>query len=112
MLRRSLGLIVMSGVLLAATGCGGSEGGARGATANGGSGTGGAPVDMPLTHPSMRTVAYLPSYHGTLGTWQRSFPFQNVTYINLSFADVDASGGVKYSDVGLSSFVETAHAKG
>jgi spore germination protein YaaH len=38
--------------------------------------------------------------------------FQNVTYVNLSFAEIDAAGNVRYPDAGLAGFVATAHAAG
>jgi chitinase len=60
----------------------------------------------------MRTVAYLPTYHGALANWTKQLAFQNVSYINLSFAEVDASGSVRYPDAGLSGFVANAHEAG
>lgn len=66
----------------------------------------------PVSRPTLRTVAYLPTYHGALATWSRQLAFQNVSYVNLSFADVDANGNVGFPDAGLTRFVTTAHVAG
>jgi len=60
----------------------------------------------------MRTVAYLPTYHGALLTWTRQLKFQNISYVDISFADIDQAGNVRISDAGLGAFVATAHAAG
>jgi spore germination protein YaaH len=60
----------------------------------------------------MRTVAYLPTYHGSLSTWTQQLRFSNISYVNISFADIDQAGTVRVSDVGLGGFVSTAHAAG
>jgi chitinase len=103
---------VLLSVLGTAAGCGGGESGPRG-TAGGGSGSvGGGPSVDPTDRPTLRTVAYLPTYHGGLSTWLRQLRFQNVSYINLSFADVDAAGNVRFPDAALAGFIETAHLAG
>ena len=103
---------VLLGLLGTSTGCGGGESGPRG-TAGGGSGSagGGAAVD-PTDRPKLRTVAYLPTYHGGLSTWLRQLRFQNVSYINLSFVEIDAAGTVRFPDAAMAGFVETAHLAG
>lgn len=60
----------------------------------------------------MRTIVYLPSYVGRLGSWAAQLQFTHVTHVNLSFAEVNAAGGVTYPDPGMSGFVSTAHAAG
>jgi GH18 family chitinase len=111
MMRGAFRTVVLLGLLSSLAGCGGGEGGPRGAAA-GGSGSGGAPGLDPTSRPSLRTVAYLPTYHGALSGWTRQMAFQNVSYVNLSFADIDMDGNVRYSDAGLPGFVATAHAAG
>jgi chitinase len=116
MLRVVLRALVLSGLVCSAVGCGGGESGPRGGLSSGGSssaggGNGGPSVD-PTARPTMRTVAYLPTYHGSLSTWAHSLQFANVSYVNISFADIDAGGGVHVTDIGLQGFVQTAHAAG
>ncbi len=65
-----------------------------------------------MGRPSLRTVAYLPSYRGSLSTWTRQLAFAEASYVNLSFAEIDARGNVSYPDPGLTSFVNAAHAAG
>jgi GH18 family chitinase len=65
-----------------------------------------------MGRPTLRTVVYLPSYHGGLSTWTRDLAFQNASYINLSFAAIDDAGNVSYPDGGLAGFVTSAHAAG
>lgn len=65
-----------------------------------------------MARPTLRTVVYLPSYHGSLGAWTKQLRFANASYINLSFAEVDELGNVRYPDAGLNSFVGSAHAAG
>ena len=57
----------------------------------------------------MRTIVYLPSYVGKLGSWAAQLQFAHVTHVNLSFAEVNAAGGVSYPDPALSAFVSAAH---
>ncbi len=103
---------VVLGLLGTATGCGGGESGPRGAASGGGGNVGGGSGIDPTDRPTLRTVAYLPTYHGGLATWLRQLRFQNVSYINLSFVDIDAAGSVRFPDAALAGFVETAHAAG
>jgi spore germination protein YaaH len=63
-------------------------------------------------HPAQRTVVYLPSYRGALGTWATKLDISRVSYVNACFAEVDAAGNVTYADATLDSFVAAAHAKG
>lgn len=96
---------ILLGLLLGAGGCGGSESGPRG----------GVPVGtstMVESRISLRTVMYLPDYQGKLSQWSAQLDFPNITYVNLSFAEVDAAGNVSYRDAALASFVATAHAAG
>ncbi len=106
---------VLLGVLGTGAGCGGGESGPRGSASGGSGGSGsvgvGSTID-PTDRPKLRTVAYLPTYHGGLATWLRQLRFQNVSYINLSFVDIDAAGNVRFPDAALPGFVETAHAAG
>lgn len=60
----------------------------------------------------MRTVVYLPSYRGQLSSWSRQLEFQNISYVNLSFVEVDAAGNVRFPDAGFVGFVATAQAAG
>jgi hypothetical protein len=94
---------------LSALGCGGGESGPRGEGSEGGAGGPGA---APATRPSMRTVMYLPSYTGSLTNFSQQLAFEHISYINLSFADVDAEGKVTYADAGLPHFVDVAHQAG
>ncbi len=95
-----------------AAGCGGGESGPRGTGGGGTGNVGGGPGVDPTDRPSLRTVAYLPTYHGGLSTWLRQLRFQNVSYIDLSFADIDAAGNVRFPDAALPGFIETAHLAG
>jgi chitinase len=103
-------------------GSGPSAGGGGAPVANGGAG-GGAPVSGGApsggsagastgSRPKLRTVAYLPSYRGPLATWASSFDFSRVSYVDLCFASVDATGTVSYPDAMLGSFVSAAHKAG
>jgi hypothetical protein len=85
---------------------GGSAGSATAGSSAGGGGGG------PVTPPDLRTVVYLPDYRGALSTWTAKLDFSRITYLNLCFAAVDASGNVSYKDQGLDAFVSAAHAKG
>jgi len=98
---------VLLGLLGAAAGCGGGESGPRGS--GGGNGPGGVNVD-PTARPALRTVLYVPSWRGSLATYRLAF--QNVSYVNLSFAEIDEAGNVRYPDAGLPAFVELAHQAG
>ena len=112
-MRGAFQIAVLLGLLSSIVGCGGGEGGPRGTSTGGsGSGSGGGPGIDPTNRPTLRTVVYLPTYHGALGTWTRQLAFQNVSYVDLSFADIDAAGNVRYADAGLPGFVATAHAAG
>lgn len=90
------------------TACGGGESGPRGG-ASGGTGSGAEP---PKTPTSMRTVAYVPSYRGQLANWSRQLEFANMTYVNLSFVEVDEVGNVRFPDAGLPGFIASAQAAG
>jgi chitinase len=79
-------------------GAGATEGGASGASAG--------------TRPKLRTVGYLPSYRGKLSAWATSFDFSLVSYVDVCFASVDASGGVSYPDPDLATFATAAHKAG
>jgi GH18 family chitinase len=57
----------------------------------------------------MRTVVYVPSWNSGLATWMSQLDFNNVTHVNLSFAEVDEGGNVRYADGALPTFVERAH---
>ncbi len=105
-------VVILLGLLGTAAGCGGGESGARGTAAGGSGGVGGGSSIDPTDRPTLRTVAYLPTYHGGLSTWLRQLRFQNVSYINLSFVDIDAAGNVRFPDAALPGFVETAHLAG
>ncbi len=109
MTRAVLKLAVFAGLLGSLTGCGGGESGPRGGTNNGG---GGSDAQGPTTPTPMRTVAYMPSYRGQLSNWSRQLEFQNMTYVNLSFLEVDEAGNVRFPDPGLPGFVATAQAAG
>src|SRR5450432_2428789 len=93
-----------TGAALGGSTTGGSAGsGAAGATGSGGSG--------PTSRPKIRTVGYLPSYRGSLATWATQLDFSLVSYVNVCFGTVDASGNVSY-DPTLPVFVTAAHAAG
>jgi GH18 family chitinase len=94
---------------LTALGCGGGEDGPRGASNQG---TGGGPGASPASRPSMRTVMYLPNWTGSLTSYSQALELENISYINLSFVDVDAAGKVTYADAGLPYFVDFAHKAG
>ncbi len=64
------------------------------------------------SRPSLRTVGYLPSYRGMLSQWATSLDFSLVSYVNVCFGAVDASGNVSYPDAGLPAFAAAAHAHG
>lgn len=99
--------------LLTSVACGGGESGPRG-QANAG-GTGSTPTEQtidPNDRPSLRTVVYLPTYHGSLATWIKQMQFRNVSYVNLSFAEIDAAGNVRFPDLALAGFVDQAHRAG
>ena len=113
MLRVARRALVLAGLAFTAVGCGGGDSGARGAVTSGGTSSGGSgPGVDPTSRPSLRTVAYLPTYHGALSTWTKQLRFSNVSYVNISFADIDAAGNVRVSDAGLAGFVAAAHAAG
>jgi chitinase len=102
---------VLLGLLGSAAGCGGGDSGPRGVN-TGGSASGGGPNVDPTSRPTLRTVLYVPTWHGSLSAWTRQLAFQNVSYANLSFVEIDAGGNVRFPDSGLTSFVATAHAAG
>lgn len=98
--------------LLTSVACGGGEDGPRGqANTGGSSGTNTQTID-PNDRPTLRTVAYLPTYHGSLATWIKQLQFRTVSYVDLSFADIDAAGNVKFADPALPGFVDMAHRAG
>lgn len=66
----------------------------------------------PTTPTPLRTVAYMPSYRGQLANWTRQLEFLNMTYVNLSFLEVDDAGNVRFPDPGLPGFVASAQAAG
>lgn len=102
-------LAVLAGLLGALTGCGGGESGPRGGSNSGAGGTG---TMTPTTPTSLRTVAYMPSYRGQLSNWSRQLEFHNMTYVNLSFVEVDEAGNIRFPDPGLPGFVASAQAAG
>lgn len=102
--------VAVLALLTATLGCGSADSGPRGDIV-GGDGTGGVSNDGPQTRPSMRTIVYLPSYVGKLNSWAAQLQFTHVTHVNLSFAEVNAAGGVTYPDPGLTAFVSAAHAE-
>jgi spore germination protein YaaH len=107
-MRRSvLGGLILMGMVLGLSACGGGEGGPRGASDGPGTGTG-----QTQGRIGIRTVLYLPSYKGELSGWGRQLNFANISYVNLSFLDVRPDGSVSYPDAGLPAFVQTAHAAG
>jgi GH18 family chitinase len=108
-------------------GAGGSTAvnGAAGRTTSGGTASGGNPAGGSAgvasggsagastgSRPKLRTVGYLPSYRGMLSMWAASFDFSLVSYVNLCFANVDATGTVSYPDAMLGTFVTAAHKAG
>ncbi len=91
--------------------------GAAGAPAAGAAGSGvagGASAGAGGTgsRPNLRTVGYLPSYRGMLSQLATSTDFSLVSYVNVCFGAVDASGNVSYSDPDLATFSKAAHAHG
>ena len=86
-----------------------SAGGTSGSATVGSAGAGGTPV---TGGPKQRTVAYLPSYRGSLATWATQLDFSLVSYVDVCFADVDDAGNITYKDAALGSFISAAHAKG
>jgi chitinase len=86
-------------------------GGAGGASGGSGGGGGSPPV---TTHPELRTVVYLPDYRGALSAWVApKMDFSRMSYVNLSFAVVDAQANVSYKyDGEIDAFVANAHANG
>jgi chitinase len=94
---------------------GSASGGSAGVSAGGSSGSGaagGSGGSGPTSRPKIRTVGYLPSYRGSLATWATQLDFSLVSYVNVCFGTVDASGAVSYSDPTLPAFVTAAHAAG
>ena len=104
-------------------GSGGDAGTAAGGTlgaagTSGTAGTGGNPnecVPVPLSGAStakIRTVGYLPTYRGALATLVNQLDFAKLSYVNISFADVDTSGTLSLTDMGVCQFTNGAHAAG
>ncbi len=87
----------------------GSAGTANGSASVANGGSAGASTG---SRPKLRTVGYLPSYRGPLAGWASSFDFSLVSYVNLCFASVDATGSVSYPDAMLDTFVSAAHNAG
>lgn len=111
---RSVGQVALLLGLLTSVACSGGESGPRGNAATGGS-SGGSMANLPPDpndRPTLRTVAYLPTYHGSLASWIKQMRFRNVSYVNLSFAAIDASGSVTFPDSSFGAFTEAAHAAG
>jgi GH18 family chitinase len=102
--------LVLLGLLTSLVACGSGESGSR----YGSGGTGSGPTTMvdPNDRPTLRTVVYLPTYHGALANWIRQLQFRNVSYVNLSFAEIDAAGSVRFPDAALPGFVAAAHEAG
>jgi len=90
-----------------AAGGGGNSSGGDGGTANGG--TGGGAIGG---GPKQRTVGYLPGRRGPLKDWATKLDFSLVSYIDVCFAGIDASGNLSYGDAYLPQFAAAAHAKG
>jgi len=89
------------------------SGGAPSAAGNAGSAASGGNAGASSgSRPKLRTVAYLPSYRGPLAGWASSFDFSRVSYVDLCFASVDATGSVSYPDAMLGAFVTAAHKAG
>jgi chitinase len=57
----------------------------------------------------MRTVVYVPSWNAQASTWAAQLDFNNLTHANLSFAEVDAAGNIRYPDASMAGFIERAH---
>jgi len=98
--------------LLTSVACSGGESGPRGQANLGGTGNTTNQMVDPNDRPPLRTVAYLPTYHGSLATWIKQLQFRNVSYVNLSFAEIDAAGNVRFADAALPGFVDQAHRAG
>src|SRR5688572_1809140 len=96
-------------LLTSSIGCSGGDAGPRDSVTapNGGTGSTGGPIVV--DPPSMRTVVYVPSWNSRLSAWVGSLDFTNVTHVNLSFAEVDVGGNVRYPDTALPSFIDRAH---
>jgi spore germination protein YaaH len=69
-------------------------------------------VADPGARPDQRTVVYLPDYRGSLASWQTKIDYSRISYVNLSFADVNEAGDISYKDAGLDAFVAAAHQRG
>ncbi|HEY3668307.1 MAG TPA: glycosyl hydrolase family 18 protein [Polyangiaceae bacterium] len=89
-----------------------ASGGSAGATTAGAGATGSEGGASTGTRPKLRTVGYLPSYRGKLSAWATSFDFSLVSYVDVCFASVDASGSVSYPDQDLATFAIAAHKAG
>jgi chitinase len=87
---------------------------ATGGAGDGGSvATGGSGGTPSTERPDQRTVVYLPDYRGSLASWQTKIDYSRVSYLNLCFANVNATGDVSYKeDANLNAFVDVAHANG
>ncbi len=85
---------------------------ASGATGGAGDLVNGGGTGVGSVRPKLRTVGYLPSYRGALSTWATSLDFSRVSYVNVCFATLDASGNVSYPDATLSTFLAAAHKAG
>jgi hypothetical protein len=115
------------GAPVASAGAGGTSASLGGSTSSGGGGmssvggaigvaggnaAAGAGGSGPTSRPKIRTVGYLPSYRGSLANWAKGLDFSLVSYVNVCFGTVDASGAVSYADPTLPDFVTAAHAAG
>jgi chitinase len=105
------GSVAMGGSV--ATGGSGATGGGGTNSAGGGTdagGSGGTP-----TQSGTRMVAYLPDWSGSFSSWADKIDFSKMTYLDLSFANPDAShvlhigGG---GDASLDALIAKAHAAG
>lgn len=103
--------LVLLGLLSSLVACGSGESGSRYGSGGRDSGSSQPMVD-PNDRPSLRTVVYLPTYHGALANWIRQLQFRNVSYVNLSFAEIDAAGSVRFPDAAFPGFVAAAHQAG
>jgi spore germination protein YaaH len=110
MWRGCLGALLVIGGSLNLLGCSGSDSGPRGPMVEG-QGPGGEQQSR-IETLGLRTVIYLPNYKGDLNSWGRQLSFANISYVNLSFLDVQLDGTVSYVDAALPAFVNTAHAAG
>lgn len=111
MTRSAREALVLLGLLSSLVACGGGESGSRYGSGGGGSGSTQPMVD-PNDRPSLRTVVYLPTYHGALANWIRQLEFRHVSYVDLSFAEIDAAGNVRFPDAAFQGFVSAAHLAG